>query len=108
MAKWDVIIVGAGPAGIFAAIELVKKAPGLSVLMLEKGRSLEARNCPRETASRRVRQLLAVLHHLGLGWGRRFQRRQTDPDHEVWGVPRRVSGGRRAQVPHRVHRSPVA
>ncbi|HHX28763.1 MAG: NAD(P)/FAD-dependent oxidoreductase [Bacillota bacterium] len=48
MAKWDVIIVGAGPAGIFAAIELVRKAPGLSVLMLEKGRSLEARNCPRE------------------------------------------------------------
>ncbi|HHY45597.1 MAG TPA: NAD(P)/FAD-dependent oxidoreductase [Firmicutes bacterium] len=49
MAKWDVIIVGAGPAGIFAAIELVKKSPGLSVLMLEKGRSLEARTCPRET-----------------------------------------------------------
>jgi uncharacterized FAD-dependent dehydrogenase len=51
MAKWDAIIVGAGPAGIFAAIELVRKSPGLSVLMVEKGRSLEARNCPREKAA---------------------------------------------------------
>jgi len=48
VAKWDVIIVGAGPAGIFAAIELVKNRPGLSILMLEKGRSLEQRKCPRE------------------------------------------------------------
>lgn len=50
MAKWDVIIVGAGPAGIFAALELTKEHPGLSVLMLEKGRGLEKRICPREGA----------------------------------------------------------
>jgi flavin-dependent dehydrogenase len=34
--RYDVIIVGAGPAGIFAALELVK-SNGLKVLMLEKG-----------------------------------------------------------------------
>ncbi len=45
---WDVIIVGAGPAGIFAAIELTRNAPNLKVLMLDKGRSLDARTCPRE------------------------------------------------------------
>lgn len=45
---WDVIIVGAGPAGIFAAIEFARKAPGLSVLLLDKGRSLANRICPRE------------------------------------------------------------
>lgn len=45
---WDVIIVGAGPAGIFAAIEFARKAPGLSVLLLDKGRSLANRTCPRE------------------------------------------------------------
>ncbi len=50
MAKWDVIIVGAGPAGIFAALELVKEHPDLSVLMLEKGHDLEKRICPREGA----------------------------------------------------------
>lgn len=39
---YDVIIVGAGPAGIFAAIELSKKGK-LSVLMLEKGKDLQER-----------------------------------------------------------------
>ncbi len=41
---YDVVIVGAGPAGIFAALELADS--GLRVLMLEKGRDLEDRSCP--------------------------------------------------------------
>jgi uncharacterized FAD-dependent dehydrogenase len=45
--KYDVVIVGAGPAGIFAAIELVEK-DGLRVLMVEKGRDITRRNCPME------------------------------------------------------------
>ena len=43
---YDVIIVGAGPAGIFTALELVKAAPGLSILIVEKGREIESRKCP--------------------------------------------------------------
>lgn len=46
--KWDVIIVGAGPSGIFAALEIQRRAPHLSVLMLDKGFSLEKRSCPRQ------------------------------------------------------------
>ncbi len=42
---YDVIIVGAGPAGIFSALELTKK-PGLSILMLEKGTDIDKRKCP--------------------------------------------------------------
>ncbi len=43
---YDVIIVGAGPAGYFCAYELVKKAPDLKVLLLEKGQDIYNRNCP--------------------------------------------------------------
>ena len=43
--KYDVIIVGSGPAGIFAALELTQ-ATDLSILVLEKGKSLDLRNCP--------------------------------------------------------------
>ncbi len=46
MKQYDVIIVGTGPAGIFAAMELSERSPGLSVLMVEKGKDLKDRSCP--------------------------------------------------------------
>lgn len=47
MSKYDVIIIGAGPSGIFCAYELAEKNPKLKVLMIEKGRRIEKRNCPK-------------------------------------------------------------
>lgn len=38
--KYDVIIVGAGPGGIFSAYELLKKDPKLRVAVFEAGHSL--------------------------------------------------------------------
>ena len=35
--KYDVIIIGAGPGGIFSAYELMKKAPDLKVAVFEEG-----------------------------------------------------------------------
>lgn len=43
----DVIIIGAGPGGIFCAYELVSKRPDLNIIMIEKGRSIEKRECPK-------------------------------------------------------------
>jgi uncharacterized FAD-dependent dehydrogenase len=45
--EYDVIIIGAGPGGIFCAYELMEQQPDLRVLMIEKGRSIEKRNCPK-------------------------------------------------------------
>ena len=47
--KYDVIIVGAGPAGIFTAYELIRHRSDLSILMLEKGRDIYSRKCPKHT-----------------------------------------------------------
>ncbi len=43
--KYDVIIVGGGPAGIFSALELVQ-ASGLNIMLVEKGRDIDGRQCP--------------------------------------------------------------
>ena len=43
---FDVIILGAGPGGIFAAFELMQKAPHLSVAVFEAGHPLHKRRCP--------------------------------------------------------------
>lgn len=44
--KYDVIIVGAGPGGIFAAYELMKKDKDLKIAVVEAGAPLEKRHCP--------------------------------------------------------------
>lgn len=45
---YDLVIVGAGPAGIFTALELVKNKSDKKILIIEKGRSIDKRNCPKE------------------------------------------------------------
>lgn len=44
--KYDVIIVGAGPGGIFSAYELMERTPDLRVAVFESGNPLEKRRCP--------------------------------------------------------------
>lgn len=47
MEKYDVIIIGAGPAGIFTALELIKKGSKKRILLIEKGSPIEKRHCPK-------------------------------------------------------------
>ena len=46
MVDFDIIIIGAGPGGIFSAYELLKLNSNLKIAMFEAGNSLEKRKCP--------------------------------------------------------------
>lgn len=47
MRNWfDIVIIGGGPAAIFAAYELVKNQPGLKIAMIEEGQDIYSRSCP--------------------------------------------------------------
>ncbi|MBV7274247.1 NAD(P)/FAD-dependent oxidoreductase [Clostridium thailandense] len=52
--SYDVIIIGAGPAGIFTALEVTKLNPNLSILIVDKGRNIEKRKCPERTTGKCV------------------------------------------------------
>ena len=63
---YDVIIVGAGPAGIFTALELSSHAK-LDILMLEKGPDIERRHCPSRELGRGCAHCNPCM--LLCGWG---------------------------------------
>ena len=46
--KKDVVIIGAGPAGIFTALEMIKKGAKKSIVIVEKGQPVEKRHCPKD------------------------------------------------------------
>ncbi len=45
--KTNVVIVGAGPAGIFTALEMLRKGSRQKIVIVEKGRAIEQRSCPK-------------------------------------------------------------
>lgn len=52
--KYDVVIVGAGPAGIFTALEMIKRRPESKIVIVEKGRPIEERRCPKNKTKKCV------------------------------------------------------
>ena len=52
--KWDAIIIGAGPAGIFTAYEAKLHKPDMKILLIEKGAAVENRRCPKNKTQKCV------------------------------------------------------
>lgn len=50
--KCDVVIVGAGPAGIFTALEMIKKGSSKKIIIVEKGHAIEKRKCPKNVTKK--------------------------------------------------------
>ena len=66
--RYDVIVVGAGPGGIFSAYELMKLRPDLRVAVFEAGNPLEKRRCPID--GEKVKscvhcEMCAIMHGFG-------------------------------------------
>lgn len=59
--KYDVVIIGAGPAGIFTALELVRNGSDKKILMVEKGKTGGQTSLP-ESRDRKMYELQAELH----------------------------------------------
>lgn len=69
MKNYDVIIVGAGPGGIFTALELVKLNSGLKMLLIDKGGDIEHRSCPAIIKNMPCAEFNCNLCGLLCGWG---------------------------------------
>ncbi|MCI8513162.1 MAG: FAD-binding protein [Lachnospiraceae bacterium] len=54
MRKADVVIVGAGPAGIFTALEMLRQGSGKRIRMIEQGKAIENRRCPKNVTKKCV------------------------------------------------------
>ena len=54
MKKYDIIFLGGGQAGIFGAYEAMEKNSALKVLIVDKGKMLKNRVCPKETLGKCV------------------------------------------------------
>ena len=63
MSKYDVVIVGAGPAGIFAAYELSKKNENLKVALVDKGLDIYKRRCP--ILEHKIKKCPVIKDHVG-------------------------------------------
>ncbi len=63
MKKYDVIIVGAGPAGVFCALELAKEKRNFKVLIIDEGAAIEQRRCKTEFVGKCTRcKVFSITH----------------------------------------------
>ncbi|SKC46985.1 hypothetical protein SAMN02194393_00950 [Maledivibacter halophilus] len=95
--KYDVIIVGAGPAGIFTALELVRQETDKKILIVEKGKSIDKRYCPKEKTKECV--LCKPYCHITTGFSGAgaFSDGKLSLSHEVGGDLPKIIGKEKTQ-----------
>ena len=95
--KTDVVIVGAGPAGIFTALEMLKKGSKKKIVLVEKGRAIEERSCPKNKTQQCV-QCKPYCHiTTGFSGAGAFSDGKLSLSYEVGGDLPQLIGADRAQ-----------
>ena len=94
---YDYLIVGAGPAGIFTALQLLRRGSGKSILMLEKGQPLGRRRCPKGTVGRCVNCRPYCHITTGFAGAGAFSDGKLSLSHEVGGQFPDLVGAARCQ-----------
>ncbi len=83
--SYDLIIVGAGPAGIFTALELLRKGSKASILLIEKGKPVEKRHCPKAEVGHCVNCKPTCAITTGFSGAGAFSDGKLSLSHEVGG-----------------------
>lgn len=91
--KYDVVIVGTGPAGIFTAMELVRRCSSVSIAMFEKGVALEHRQCPLQNGGTECSQCSPCSVVSGWGGAGAFSDGKLTLSPEVGGMLDRYLSG---------------
>ena len=82
---YDLIIVGAGPAGIFTALELLRKGSKARMLLIEKGKPVEKRHCPKAEVGHCVNCKPTCAITTGFSGAGAFSDGKLSLSHEVGG-----------------------
>lgn len=91
--NYEVVIVGAGPAGIFTALQLNKREPSKKILLIEAGRSIDKRSCPKVKTNKCVSCKPYCHITTGFSGAGAFSDGKLSLNHEVGGDLPELIGG---------------
>lgn len=89
--KYDIIFLGGGQAGVFGAYEAIQRKEGLKILVIDKGKMLKQRVCPKEKLGRCVNcPTCAIIY--GVSGAGAFSDSKFNMDYRVGGDVHTVTG----------------